>query len=150
MNRKWDIRFLQLAKHIAGWSKDPSTKVGSVVVDEQRHIVSTGFNGFARGIDDSDERLNNRELKYKLVIHAEKNALIHAQRDLRGCTLYIWPMPPCSQCAAAIIQSGITRIVSVRPSPEQMERWGKDILLADEMYEEAGVNLILYGEGELE
>ena len=150
MNRKWDIRFLQLAKHIAGWSKDPSTKVGCTVVDEQRHIVSTGFNGFARGIDDSDERLNNRDLKYKLVIHAEKNALIHAQRDLRGCALYIWPMPPCSQCAAAIIQSGITRIVSVRPGSDRLERWGKDILLADEMYEEAGIELTLYGAGELE
>ena len=149
MNHKWDIRFLQLARLISGWSKDPSTKVGCTVVDEQRHIVSTGFNGFARGIEDSDERLDNRELKYKLIIHAEKNALIHAQRDLHGCTLYIWPMPPCSQCAAAIIQSGITRIVSVRPGSERLERWGKDILLADEMYEEAGVDLILYGTGEL-
>jgi dCMP deaminase len=121
----WDHRFLVLSQHIAGWSKDPTTKVGCVVVDEQRHIVSTGYNGFARGVNDTHARLHEREVKYKLVIHAEKNALLHAQRDLRGCTLYVWPMPPCSQCAAAIVQSGIKRVVSVSPSEEHLDEMGR-------------------------
>lgn len=136
----WDHRFLLLAQHIAGWSKDPTTKVGCVIVDEQRHVVSTGYNGFPRGVDDDPARLHEREVKYKLVIHAEKNALLHAQRDLRNCTLYVWPMPPCSQCAAAIVQSGIKRVVSVSPSAEHLSRWGDDMKMAQLMYDEAEVD----------
>ena len=72
LNKKWDLRFIELAKHISGWSKDPSTKVGCVVVGEDREIRSTGFNGFPRGIDDNPERLANRETKYPLICHAEE------------------------------------------------------------------------------
>ena len=61
MSDKWDIRFLELAKHISGWSKDPSTKVGCIVVGEDREIRSTGFNGFPRGISDDNDRLLDRE-----------------------------------------------------------------------------------------
>jgi dCMP deaminase len=138
--KNWDHRFLVLAQHIASWSKDPTTKVGCVIVDEQRHIVSTGYNGFPRGVNDTHARLHEREVKYKLVIHAEKNALLHAQRDLRGGTLYVWPMPPCSQCAAAIIQSGIKRVVSVSPSVEHLARWGEDMKMAQMMYNEAEID----------
>ena len=80
MSEKWDRRFLDLASHICGWSKDPSTKVGCVVVGEDREIRSTGFNGFPRGIEDSMERLDDRELKYPLICHAEENAIMHAAR----------------------------------------------------------------------
>ena len=80
MSAKWDIRFLKLATHISEWSKDPSTKVGCVVVGPDREIRSTGFNGFPRGIQDSDERLTNRDLKYPLICHAEENAIMHAAR----------------------------------------------------------------------
>ena len=66
MSEKWEIRFLELAKHISGWSKDPSTKVGCVVVGEDREIRSTGFNGIPRGIDDDEERLTDRSQKYPL------------------------------------------------------------------------------------
>ena len=78
MSHKWDHRFIELADHIAQWSKDPSTKVGCVIVGEDREIRSTGFNGFPRGIDDDEERLNNRDLKYPLICHAEENAIMHA------------------------------------------------------------------------
>ena len=80
MSEKWDKRFLALASHIAGWSKDPSTQVGCVVVGPDREIRSTGFNGFPRGIEDSIARLENRELKYPLICHAEENAIMHATR----------------------------------------------------------------------
>ena len=80
MSIKWDFRFIELAKHISLWSKDPSTKVGCVVVGEDREIRSTGFNGFPRGIDDDEDRLTNREKKYPLICHAEENAIMHAAR----------------------------------------------------------------------
>ena len=80
MSSKWDARFIDLAKHISQWSKDPSTKVGCVVIGEDREIRSTGFNGFPRGISDDMERLEDREQKYPLICHAEENAIMHAAR----------------------------------------------------------------------
>ena len=77
MSSKWDVRFLELADHISSWSKDPSTKVGCIIVGADREIRSTGFNGFPRGIDDSEERLTDREEKYPLICHAEENAIMH-------------------------------------------------------------------------
>ena len=77
---KWDQRFLELAKQISTWSKDPSTQVGCVVVGPDREIRSTGFNGLPRGIEDTSERLNNREIKYPMICHAEENAIMHAAR----------------------------------------------------------------------
>lgn len=138
----WDRRFLELAAHVAGWSKDPSTKCGAVIVDDQRRIVSVAYNGFPAGVEDRPEWLTDRSIKYRVVIHAEKNAILFAQRDLRGCTIYVHPMPPCAQCAAAIIQSGIRRVVTRSPTPEQRERWGGDWDLAEAMYRDAGLTLV--------
>ena len=134
----WDKRFLDLAQHISGWSKDPSTQCGAVVTDGKR-IISMGFNGFPQGVGDTSERLDNRETKYRLVLHAEQNALSFANRDLSGCTIYVYPMPPCSRCAAQIIQAGIKRIVTQRPDADKLERWQEDFELANEMYRETGV-----------
>ena len=75
---KWDIRFMQMAKEISNWSKDPSRKIGAVAIDENRRILSTGYNGFPAGIDDSFDRLNDRDKKYKYVTHAEKNCIYNA------------------------------------------------------------------------
>ena len=140
LSEKWDIRFVELAKHISTWSKDPSTKVGCVVVGEDREIRSTGFNGFPRGIKDDEERLLDRELKYPLICHAEENAIMHAARigvSLKGSTAYItWP--PCSRCARSLIQSGIKEIIY--PSPEEIpERWLDDFNISNNMISEAGV-----------
>jgi dCMP deaminase len=136
---KWDARFLGLAKHIAGWSKDPSTGVGAIVVDKKNRVVSLGFNGLPRGVEDSGDRLHNRETKYELVVHAEANALLFASRPVDGCTLYVWPLPPCSRCAAKIIQAGITRVVCP-PVPDSVsDRWAESNLLAFEILDEAGV-----------
>ena len=138
--KDWDDRFLKLAEHVAGWSKDPSTKCGAVITRDKR-VISMGFNGFPQGVEDTDERLNNRDLKYKMVIHAEVNALMFAKQSVEGCTIYVWPMHPCSRCATQIIQAGITRVVSIEPTPALVERWGGDMRLAQEMYEEA---LVIY------
>jgi dCMP deaminase len=140
VSEKWDKRFLALATHIAGWSKDPSTQVGCVVVGPDREIRSTGFNGFPRGIEDSIARLENRELKYPLICHAEENAIMHAARigiSLKGCTAYVtWP--PCSRCARSLIQAGVDEVVY--PSESEIpERWGDDFEIATSMMNEAGL-----------
>ena len=127
MSEKWDARFLELAKHISDWSKDPSTKVGCVVVGEDREIRSTGFNGFPRGIEDNIERLEDREQKYPLICHAEENAIMHAARigvSLKGSTAYVtWP--PCSRCARSLIQAGVREVV-YSSEEEIPERWVED------------------------
>lgn len=142
MLSKWDNRFLELAQHIAGWSKDPSTKVGAVIADAKHRIVSLGFNGFPAGIDDSLELYTDRDFKLRAVIHAEVNAILFAGKDLIGCTIYVWPMPPCAQCAAKIIQTGITQVVTVGVTPAQWERWGDDIEVASKIFAEAGVTVV--------
>ena len=140
LNKKWDLRFIELAKHISGWSKDPSTKVGCVVVGEDREIRSTGFNGFPRGIDDNPERLANRETKYPLICHAEENAIMHAARigvSLKGSTAYVaWP--PCSRCARSLIQAGVKEVV-YSLEVEVPDRWQEDFKISTEMMEEAGL-----------
>jgi dCMP deaminase len=138
----WDRRFLGLAEHVAGWSKDPSTKVGCVIVGPDREVRSTGFNGFPRGIADTPERLNNREIKYKLVVHGEMNAILHAARigmSLKGCTAYT-TLPSCSQCAIAIIQAGI--VEAVYPDGLDIpDRWKIDFDLGSEYLNEGGVKI---------
>jgi|TARA_B100001093_G_C26650176_1_gene937109 dCMP deaminase len=140
MTSKWDLRFIGLAQHISTWSKDPSTKVGCVVVGEDREIRSTGFNGFPRGINDDEERLMDREKKYPLICHAEENAIMHAARigvSLKDSTAYVtWP--PCSRCARSLIQAGIREIVY--PETGKIpERWIEDFTISDSMLNEAGV-----------
>ena len=138
---KWNKRFIGLAKYISEWSKDPSTKVGAIIVDNRNRIVSVGYNGFAHGVDDSDERYEDRDLKYPLIIHSEMNAILFAQRDLTDCSLYVYPIPPCTRCASMIIQSGIKNVYSIEPSGEIKERWGNEIKLSEKIFEEANVNL---------
>lgn len=138
--KKWDRRFLELAQLISSWSLDPSTKVGAVIVDEKRRIISAGYNGLPIGVEDTYERLNNRELKYKLIVHAERNALLFAERSVKGCVIYTWPFMPCATCASMIIQSGVTRVVA--PYSDN-PRWVEDFKLAEELFLEAGVELTL-------
>ena len=142
MSAKWDIRFLKLATHISEWSKDPSTKVGCVVVGPDREIRSTGFNGFPRGIQDSDERLTNWDLKYPLICHAEENAIMHAARiglALKGCTAYVtWP--PCTRCARSLIQAGVSEIV-IPSGLEIPDRWRDDFEMSMGLLREAEVTI---------
>lgn len=144
MDDKWDRYFLRIAREAASLSKDPSTQCGAVIVGPDRAIRGTGFNGFARGVRD-DERLHDRETKLRMIIHAEINAIIHARCDLRGCTIYVWPLPPCSMCAACVIQAGICRVVAPAPSEGLSVRWGEHLWLASNMYPEAGVVLSMLG-----
>jgi dCMP deaminase len=138
MITKWDERFLKLAELVATWSKDPSTQVGAVIVDNQNRIVSTGFNGFPRGIFDDSEV--TRDVKLMRTIHAETNALLFAQRDVSGMTIYV-THHPCANCAAKIIQSGITRVVVTKLDDNFDARWDGQITEALKMFNEAFVQV---------
>lgn len=140
MNTDWDRRFLELASVVGSWSKDPSTKVGAVIVNENKQIVSMGYNGFPRGVKD-DYRLEDRETKYNLIVHAEANAIIHAKDSLEGCTIYTDPFMPCSKCAGLIIQSGIKRVVSLDC---HNPRWIENFRLAHDILTEARIEIKHY------
>jgi len=142
MSTKWDTRFLGLAAHTSSWSKDPSSQVGAVITDGNR-IVSLGYNGFAAGVEDSPERLQNRDCKLNLTIHAEENAMIFAKRDLKGCTVYV-THPPCPRCASKLIQEEFARIVAIAPSEDFLSRWADDLKLSTSMYQEAGIEFKTY------
>jgi dCMP deaminase len=111
MNEVWNQRFFDLALHVAGWSKDPSTKVGAVIVNNKKQVLSHGYNGFPRGIEDSEERYADRPTKLQLVCHAERNALDNALFDVEGATLYS-TLFPCTECTKGIIQRGISTVVT--------------------------------------
>lgn len=140
---KWDQRFLGMANHVAKWSKDPSTRLGAVIVDDQNRIVSVGYNGFPAAINDTDDRLQDRETKYELTIHGEMNALLFANRQINGCTLYTVPLPPCTRCAVTFIQAGISRVVAPPVVGEQKNRWDQSIRRSADLFKEAGVQFDL-------
>lgn len=135
--RKWDLRFLELAETVSHWSKDPSTKCGSVIVRPDLTIASIGFNGFARGMNDHAERYANRETKYSRIIHAEMNAVLSAAEPVKGYTMYVHPLFPCDRCMPHLIQAGLDRFVSPVLTPELANRWGLSLTRAIAYAEEA-------------
>ena len=142
METKWQARFLALTKEIASWSKDSGTKVGSVIVRPDRTICSVGFNGFPRGIEDNPSAIANRDTKLLRTIHAELNAILSAKEPLNGYSLFVWPFQPCSQCAAAIIQSGIKDVYCPFTDHSANDRWSDSFKSALQMLDEANVRVI--------
>lgn len=136
---KWDLRFMEMARLVSTWSKDPSTPVGCVIVKERR-VVSTGYNGFPSGVLDLSDRLEERDWKLAVTVHAETNGILNAAKHgarTEGATLYT-TLPPCSNCTAAIIQAGITRVVCP-PYLSAPERWRNNFILGRSLLEEAGI-----------
>jgi len=135
-------KYLDLAKHIASWSKDPSTKVGAVAVGRDGQILSQGYNGFPRGIKDSYERLINREEKYKFVVHAEMNCIYNATLNgvsLKDADLYVYGLPVCSECAKGVVQVGIKRVFMCCPE-EINDKWRDSFKVTSAIFQEAGVS----------
>lgn len=135
----WDQRFLQLARTIAGWSKDPSTKVGAVCVRERR-VLASGYNGFPQHVGDHIARLRDRDTRLMLTVHAEANVIAYAARHgvcLHGGTIYVFPLMTCNQCAAQLIQAGINRVVV--PNFVEPLRWQESFDAARQMFIEAGI-----------
>ena len=143
MSLKWDLRFLELAKHISEWSKDPSTQVGAVAVRDRR-ILATGYNGFPRGVADLPGRLENRSEKYLRTVQAEANSIAQAARNaicLDGSAIYVWPFVPCSSCCTLLIQAGFSRVVV--PDLPIPDRWEESFRMSQEMFQEAHIDLVL-------
>ena len=141
LDTKWKKRFLKLSKEISTWSKDPSTKVGALIISEDRNIISTGYNGFPRNIEDTEERLNNRELKYKFILHAEMNCILNALyngRSVKDCILFVHGLPPCSECTKSIIQAGIKKVIT---DSKATDNWKESLKLSLEMLKEANVDI---------
>lgn len=134
---KWDRYGLDQAKYQARESKDPSSQVGACILRPNGTVASMGWNGLPQGVADTPERLNDRETKLALVIHAEVNALLKAKEDLTGYTIYVWPFPPCAACASQLIQAGIKRVVF--PAGPVPPRWTANFALGHEVLAEAGV-----------
>lgn len=137
----WNIRYAALAAHVAQWSKDPSTKIGAVVVGEYGQILSTGYNGFPRGIEDTEERLTDRETKYAHTVHAEMNCIYNASltgTSLKGSTLYVYGLPVCASCCLGIIQAGIKHVYAVIYDTVP-EKWKESGELTKQLFDEAGI-----------
>lgn len=137
---KWDKRYMEIARQTALWSKDPSSQIGAVAVDSEGQILTTGYNGFPRGINDTEERYNNREVKYEMIVHAEMNAIYNATYhgvSLKDSTMYVAGLPCCNKCALGLIQTGIKRVV-MDGDPED-ERWKASWGLSEQLFNEANV-----------
>ena len=145
MSSKWDKRFFDLAKEYSTWSKDPSTKVGSIAVDPiSKRILSGGYNGFPRGMDDNEERLNDRTLKYLYVVHAEKNMIYNATLSgisLNGSHIYVYGLPVCSECAKGLIQVGVKKVFIQESSILKNEFWHDSWKASKLMFLECGVEV---------
>lgn len=147
----WDRYFLGMAKHVSTASKDPSCQVGAILVRYDRKVIATGYNGFPYPIAD-DDRLNNRETKLQLIVHAEMNALLQAGEKAAECELYVYPsfaLPPiCENCCKHAIQAGVYGIVGFNADPNnpRAQRWKDSIAVSAKMWEEAGLEIRSYDE----
>lgn len=149
MELKWDRRYMQMAKLVASWSKDPSTKIGAVLVRNNR-VITVGFNGFPESIAD-DDRLHDREKKYPLVVHGEMNAILRAGSAASGTTMYLYsPFGgfPCQNCTKHLITAGVERVVACEIR-ERNPRWADDCAAAEETLREAGVRMTTIHDGEV-
>ena len=140
MANNWDKKYMAMAEHVASWSKDPSTRIGAVAVNDKGQVLSTGYNGFPRGIKDTTIRLNDRPTKYKYIVHAEMNAIFNATYNgvsLDGSTMYVAGLPCCSNCALGIIQVGVKHVVM--QGDRNSERWKESTDFSVELFDESGV-----------
>ena len=137
---KWDNRFLDLAKHVANWSKDPSSQVGAVLVNADRQVVGMGYNGFPRGTSDDPALYSDRPTKYLRVVHAEVNAVLSATGSTKGATAYV-THPCCAQCMALLIQAGVRRVVYNAPDDGIADRLRESFFAASTMAAEAGIKI---------
>ena len=134
---KWDQRFLDLAKHISTWSKDPSTQVGAVIAND-KEIVSLGYNGYPMYIKD-EESNDTRDKKLSKIVHAEINAILFARTNLLGFTLYTYPFMPCNNCMSIVIQAGIMRVVAPY---SYADRWQESFAISRELCRKSDTELL--------
>ena len=138
---RWDQRWVGASLENSEFSKDPGTKCGALIVDPMgRQRVSEGFNGFPQKIEDDEIRLGNREFKLAATIHAEMNAILFAKCDLTHHMMFS-STPPCDRCSAHIIQTGINRVVWVKPSPDYWARWEESSMFGRNLMADAQIHM---------
>ena len=139
------LKFVPMVQELAQLSKDPSTKVGAAIFGPGMEVRALGWNGFPRGVIDSEERLNDRPTKYKYVAHAEANAIANAARSgvaIEGCSLLVTALYPCAECCKLIIQAGINHVFA--PLPDDDGRWADSFEVSATMFKEAGIEITFY------
>jgi dCMP deaminase len=142
----WDEYFLEIARVVAKRSPDRSTQVGCVIVGQDHEVKSTGYNGFPRGVDDENDDWHARPKKYDVTEHSERNAIYLAAKNgvsTNGCTMYCTWMP-CPDCARAIIQCGITKVIldkDFKPTEETKDRWEEKHKISEELFDAAGTEI---------
>lgn len=145
--QKWSKRYLELAKCVSSWSKDPSTQVGAICVGAKGQILSQGYNGFPRGIKDLPERLNMREEKYRYVVHAEQNCIYNACLNgvgLEGSSIYLYGLPICNECAKGIIQVGVTQVIAQFDPKAAKNKWKESFDTSRTMFKECRIHHVCY------
>lgn len=149
---KWDKRFLRLAREYSTWSKDPSTRIGAIAVDpDTKVILSHGYNGFPRQLQDNPDLLHNRLSKYPRTVHAEMNVVCNSSitgTPLVGATLYCYGLPMCVHCCPIIIQAGIRKVVECYT--EIPERWEEQTRMSRQLLKEAGISTYSYTPEEID
>lgn len=146
MNKDWDLFFMKMVYLIANKSKDTSTKIGAVIVNDNNQIIKIGYNGFPMGVDDSLEERFHRPMKYSYTAHAEANAIFFAARDgakIEGCKLYTNALC-CNECAKAVIQSGIREVIYHAPyydawKSQQSIQWTGHEHITNTLFKEGNV-----------
>jgi dCMP deaminase len=136
---KWLNRWFEEARQKSLWSKDPSKQIGAIAIGESKQILSVGYNGFPRGILDTPERYQDRETKYKYVVHAEKNLIYNAcltGTSLKGATIFVHGLPVCAECMKGLIQVQVAQIYSLG---EINERWIESTEFAKSLAREANI-----------
>ncbi|MDZ5761439.1 deoxycytidylate deaminase [Lyticum sinuosum] len=143
----WDEYFITIAYVVGMKSKDPSTKIGAVIVSVNHEIISTGYNGLPRGIVDYAKYYKNKEYKYIAGNHAEENAIINAARSgvsTNNCMIYV-PWFPCAGCTRMIIQSGIKKVIYHKHFPGNKENcpshWQESMSISKTMLDESRVKV---------
>lgn len=139
--------FVAIAEAVANMSKDLSTKVGAVAIDDDGNILCVGYNGFPRGVYDTKARYEDKATKYRLISHAEQNLVAQAARNgiaLKGSTVIITSLPPCSSCTKSLIQAGVKQVYFPEPAIGMNKLWLEEWNWSRQMLLEADVSYTMY------
>lgn len=141
---KWDLRFFRLANEAMTWSKDPHCKVGAVIVSPDARQFSMGYNGLPVGVPDDKELLANKEMKNKLTVHAEVNAVLNSHCNVEGWTMYC-TKAPCIDCATTLIQAGIKQLNC--PEPATNSSWCEENIIAMDLLKQVHIDVYFVRDG---
>lgn len=142
------LKFIDVAEAMASLSKDPSTKVAALAIDDDGMILASGYNGFPRGVDDDPALYADKEQKYARVVHAEQNLVAMAARHgikLCGSSVLLTSLYPCRDCAKILIQVGIKKVYAPEMPPGHSRIWYEHQSISEEMFNQSGVEVVLYG-----